>query len=96
MAQRLATADPVAAFKWINGGPIPDPQRADQVGILGKALDQNRARPFERGGGIGHALVGIDKGPGGNFRILLRLRDQPIGELEIVKQSSTRVPFYAR
>ena len=30
-AQRLATADPVAAFKWINGGPITDPQRADQV-----------------------------------------------------------------
>ncbi len=30
-AQRLATADPVAAFKWINGGPITDPPRADQV-----------------------------------------------------------------
>jgi chorismate mutase len=30
-AQRLATADPVAAFKWINGGPITDPQLADQV-----------------------------------------------------------------
>ena len=30
-AQRLATADPVAAFKWINGGPITDGQRANQV-----------------------------------------------------------------
>ena len=30
-AQRLATADPVAAYKWINGGPITDPQRAGQV-----------------------------------------------------------------
>lgn len=30
-AQRLATADPVAATKWINGGPITDPARADQV-----------------------------------------------------------------
>jgi chorismate mutase len=30
-AQRLSTADPVAAYKWINGGPITDPQRADQV-----------------------------------------------------------------
>jgi chorismate mutase len=29
--QRLATADPVAASKWINGGPITDVQRADQV-----------------------------------------------------------------
>ena len=30
-AQRLATADPIAAFKWINGGPITDEARADQV-----------------------------------------------------------------
>jgi chorismate mutase len=30
-AQRLATADPVAAYKWINGGPITDATRADQV-----------------------------------------------------------------
>jgi chorismate mutase len=30
-AQRLATADPVAAFKWIDGGPITDTPRAQQV-----------------------------------------------------------------
>ena len=30
-AQRLATADPVAATKWINGGSITDAARADQV-----------------------------------------------------------------
>jgi chorismate mutase len=30
-AQRLATADPVAASKWISGGPITDTQRAGQV-----------------------------------------------------------------
>ncbi|WP_094286864.1 chorismate mutase [Mycobacterium lehmannii] len=30
-AQRLATADAVAAAKWINGGPITDRQRADAV-----------------------------------------------------------------
>jgi chorismate mutase len=30
-AQRLATADPVAAYKWIDGGPITDPARAGQV-----------------------------------------------------------------
>ena len=30
-AQRLATADPVAAYKWINGGPITDTGRANQV-----------------------------------------------------------------
>jgi len=30
-AQRLATADPVSASKWINGGPITDTARANQV-----------------------------------------------------------------
>lgn len=30
-AQRLATADQVAAAKWINGGPVTDKARADQV-----------------------------------------------------------------
>lgn len=30
-AQRLATTDPVAAVKWMVGGPITDKQRADQV-----------------------------------------------------------------
>lgn len=30
-AQRLLTADPVAAFKWVNGGSIEDSARADQV-----------------------------------------------------------------
>ena len=30
-AQRLATADPVAASKWIDGGPITDTTRANQV-----------------------------------------------------------------
>lgn len=30
-AQRLQTADPVAAVKWINGGSIEDPARVDQV-----------------------------------------------------------------
>jgi len=30
-AERLATADAVAAYKWINGGPITDRARADQV-----------------------------------------------------------------
>ncbi|BBY31757.1 chorismate mutase [Mycolicibacterium sediminis] len=30
-AQRLLTADPVAAFKWIKGGSIEDPARVTQV-----------------------------------------------------------------
>lgn len=30
-AQRLQTADPVSAFKWVKGGPIEDPPRSRQV-----------------------------------------------------------------
>ncbi|MCW2686005.1 MAG: chorismate mutase [Mycobacterium sp.] len=30
-AQRLQTADPVAAYKWVNGTPIEDPPRVRQV-----------------------------------------------------------------
>lgn len=30
-AQRLQTADPVAASKWLSGGPITDPARVAQV-----------------------------------------------------------------
>jgi chorismate mutase len=30
-AARLQTADPVAAFKWVKGGPIDDPPRVQQV-----------------------------------------------------------------
>jgi chorismate mutase len=30
-AQRLQTADPVAAYKWVNGGSIEDPARVAQV-----------------------------------------------------------------
>lgn len=29
--ERLQTADAVAASKWVNGGPITDPVRAQQV-----------------------------------------------------------------
>ena len=30
-AQRLQTAQPVAAYKWVNGGSIEDPARVAQV-----------------------------------------------------------------
>ena len=50
-AQRLATADPVAAFKWVNAGPpIDDPPRAaavlDAVGADASAhgIDANYVR----------------------------------------------------
>ncbi|OBK74881.1 chorismate mutase [Mycobacterium sp. 1274761.0] len=46
-AQRLATADPVAASKWIDGGPITDAQRADQV--LNAAADDATAHGVDPG-----------------------------------------------
>jgi chorismate mutase len=42
-AQRLATADPVAASKWLSGGPITDPVRVGQV------LDQVAAEAVKDG-----------------------------------------------
>src|SRR3954465_15074138 len=44
-AQRLAPADPVAASKWVNGGPITDVQRANRV------LDAVGADATAHGGG---------------------------------------------
>jgi chorismate mutase len=46
-AQRLATADPVAAFKWLKGGLIDDPPRVEQVigavtaDASGRGIDPN-------------------------------------------------------
>ena len=54
-------------------------QRADQIGVLGKALDQDRARTFERRCDIGHALLGIDKRGGCDLRIVFRLGQQLLG-----------------
>ena len=45
-AQRLATADPVAAAKWINRGPITDRQRADAV--LDAVADDATAHGIDR------------------------------------------------
>ncbi len=55
-------------------------QAPDQVGVFGEAFDQNGARALERGRGIGHLLVGIDERRGRGLRIVLRLRQQQIGQ----------------
>ena len=55
-------------------------QRADQVGVLGKALDQDRAGAVERGGDIGDLLFGIDEARRRDRRIVFRVRQQQIGE----------------
>jgi chorismate mutase len=51
-AQRLQTADPVAAFKWVNGGSIEDPPRVQQVldavgaDAAGRGVDPQSVRTF--------------------------------------------------
>ncbi|PSK61818.1 hypothetical protein B0E53_06285 [Micromonospora sp. MH33] len=44
--------------------PAPRPhllaQRADEVGVLGEALDEDGPGAVERGGDVGHPLVGVD------------------------------------
>ena len=56
-------------------------QRPDQVGVLGKALDQDGAGTFQRGRCIGDLLFGIDEAlpprPSGSFS---GVRQQQIGE----------------
>ena len=55
-------------------------QRADQVGVLGETLHQDRACAVERRSGIGHLLVGIDEGRSRSLRIVLRLGQQQFGQ----------------
>ena len=47
VAQRLQTADPVAAAKWINGGSITDPVRAEQVLVAISAEAESRGVPVD-------------------------------------------------
>ena len=72
---RLRTVDAITAVR-----PHLLAQRADQVGVLGEALDQDGARAVERRGGIGDLLFGVDESRGRDLRVVLRLRQQQLGE----------------
>ncbi len=61
-------------------GPHLLAQRSDQVGVLGKTLDQNGARAVERRRGIRHVLAGVDEGGSCRLRVALGTRYQEIGE----------------
>jgi hypothetical protein len=52
----------------------------DQIGILGKALHQDRARAFEGCCDVRHLLLGVDEARGHGLRIVLRLRQQQLGQ----------------
>ena len=53
-------------------------QIADEVRVLGKALDEDRARAFQRGCGVGDALLGVDEGRSDRVRYLRRIGEQRI------------------
>ena len=55
-------------------------QAPDQIGILGKALHQDRTRAFEGCCNVRHLLLGVDEGRGHDLRIVLRLRQQQFGQ----------------
>lgn len=58
----------------------PGAQLANQRGIFAPALHQDRAGAFQRGLGVGHALVGVDKGGREDLRVLRRVGQQAIGQ----------------
>ena len=64
--------------------PAPRPhllaQGPDQVGVFGEALHQDGAGAVQRGGGVGHAFVGIDVRRGGGLWFLARIGEQPLGQ----------------
>ena len=60
--------------------PLPLAQRADQLGLLGDALDQDVARAVERGLGVGDALLGVDELRGLGVRIERGVGEQRVGE----------------
>ena len=55
-------------------------QAADQIGVFGKALHQDGARAFERRSHVGDLFLGIDETSGHGLRIVLRLRQQHLGQ----------------
>src|SRR6266849_5117485 len=55
-------------------------QRADQIGVLREAFDQDRAGAVERGGSVGDLLLGIDEAHRRDRWIVLWSREQQIGQ----------------
>ncbi len=55
-------------------------QRADQIGVFRETFDQDRAGAVERGGSVGDLFLGIDEGHSRDRRIVLRSREQQIGQ----------------
>ncbi len=55
-------------------------QAADEVGVLGEALDQDGPRALQRGGGVRDALLGVDEGRRGRLRVDRGVGEQPVGE----------------
>ncbi|MDQ1133801.1 hypothetical protein QE386_002396 [Pseudoxanthomonas winnipegensis] len=58
----------------------PGAQFAQQRGVLAPALHQDGARAFQRGLGVGHALVGIDEAGGEVLRHARGVGQQAVGQ----------------
>ena len=55
-------------------------QRTNQIRVLGEPLDQNGARTVKRGGRVRHLLFSVDENGGRRLRLVLRVRQQQVGE----------------
>jgi hypothetical protein len=55
-------------------------QLADQVRVLGEALDEDRAGTVQRRRDVGHALLRVDEHGGGRLRVDAGVGEQPVGK----------------
>ena len=55
-------------------------KRADQVGVFGETLHQDRTCAVKRGCYVGYLLFGIDETRGHHLRIVPRLSEQQLGQ----------------
>ncbi len=55
-------------------------ERAHEVGVFGKAFDENSAGTIEGGGSVGYTFVGVYVSCGGCLRIEFRIGEERVGE----------------
>ena len=58
----------------------PAAQLADQGGVFAPTLHQDRARAFQRGLDVGHALLGVHEAGGKLLRVLAGIGQQAVGQ----------------
>ena len=76
-------------------GPQPFAQVADERGRLGDALDEDVARAFQRGLGVGDAFAGIDELRGFRLRVERRVLEQRLARAARAPPRARSAPWSA-